>query len=160
VSASPLRTARTVLIPLSVADLDEVAALYGDEEVMRYLDGGTRTREETRSNLQAAERCWRAEGWGRWAIRDADTGGLVGEGGLQHNFDIEGAPVSFSIVVSRRVWNQGYGTEAGHVILDDAWDRYAADAVHAVVHPDNQAAAALLRKLAFHKAENLSLIHI
>jgi RimJ/RimL family protein N-acetyltransferase len=144
-------------MPLALADLDEVAGLYGDERVMRHLDGGARTREQTRSNLEAAERCWRAEGWGRWAIRDATSGALLGEGGLQHNFDIEGAPVSFSIIISRRVWGEGYGTEAGHVIIDDAWDRYDADALHAVLHPDNTAGAALLRKLAFRRAENQTI---
>ncbi len=116
-SASPLRTERTILIPLSGADLDEVGALYGDDAVMEFVDGGIRSREQTKSSLAAAERCWRSEGWGLWAIRDATTGGLIGEAGLQHLFEVDGASVDFGLTIARRHWGEGYATEAGHVIL-------------------------------------------
>lgn len=142
-----------ILLPLSGADLDEVSSLYGDDEVMRYVDGGIRTREQTKSTLAAAERCWRAEGWGLWAIRDAETGGLIGEAGLQHLFDVVGAPVDFGFTIARRFWDAGYATEAGHVILNDAWERYRGDAIHSVCHPDNATSIEVLRKLAFRMAE-------
>ena len=152
-SASPLRTERTILIPLSTADLDEVGALYRDESVMEFIDGGVRTREQTKSSLAAAERCWKAEGWGLWAIRDAATGGLIGESGLQHLFDVEGATVDFGFTIAKRHWGRGYATEAGHVILLDAWDRFPGDLIHAVTHPDNAASASVLHKLGFREVE-------
>lgn len=156
--APTLRTERTILLPLGAADLDEVGALYADDVVMEYVDGGVRTREQTKSALAAAERCWRSEGWGLWAIRDAVTGGLIGEAGLQHLFEVDGAPVEFGFTIARRYWREGYATEAGHVILLDAWDRYAGDLIHAVAHPDNQASAATLHKLGFRLVEE-RLIH-
>lgn len=152
-SASPLRTQRTILLPLGPADLDEVAALYADEAVMEYIDGGVRTRAQTKSSLAAAERCWKAEGWGLWAIRDAETGGLIGESGLQHLFGVEGASVDFGFTIAKRHWGEGYATEAGHVILLDAWDRYPGDLIHAVTHPDNAGSAAVLLKLGFREVE-------
>lgn len=145
-------------MPLSAADLDEVGALYGDETVMEYIDGGTRTRDQTKSALAAAERCWRAEGWGLWAIRDATTGGLIGEAGLQHLFEVEGATVEFGFTIARRFWNDGYATEAGHAILADAWGRYGGDLIHAVAHPDNRPSEAMLRKLGFRLVED-RMIH-
>ena len=152
-SASPLRTERTILIPLSTADLDEVGALYGDDTVMEFVDGGARTRDQTKSALAAAERCWRSEGWGLWAIRDATTGGLIGEAGLQHLFDVDGAPVDFGLTIARRHWGEGYATEAGHVILMDAWDRFTGDLIHAVTHPENDRSAKVLNKLGFRQVE-------
>ncbi len=157
-SASPLRTERTILLPLSSADLDEVAALYADEIVMEYVDGGVRTREQTKSSLAANERCWRAEGWGLWSIRDATTGGLIGEAGLQRLFEVEGASVDFGFTINRRYWRDGYATEAGHVILVDTWDRYPGDLIHSVAHPENTASAATLHKLGFRLVEE-QLIH-
>lgn len=145
-------------MPLSSADLDEVGALYSDDKVMEFVDGGIRTREQTKSALAAAERCWRAEGWGLWAIRDATTGGLIGEGGLQHLFDVDGAPVDFGFTIARRFWHDGYATEAGHVILLDAWERYDGDLIHAVTHPDNAGSEATLHKLGFRLVED-RLIH-
>jgi len=145
-------------MPLSSADLDEVGALYGDDAVMEFVDGGVRTREQTKSALAAAERCWRAEGWGLWVIRDATTGGLIGEAGLQHLFDVDGAPTDFGFTVARRFWDQGYATEAGHVILQDAWDRYSGDLIHAVTDPENSRSDGVLHKLGFRLVED-RLIH-
>lgn len=157
-SASPLRTERTILLPLGANDLDEVGALYGDPAVMEFVDGGVRTREQTKSALAAAERCWKAEGWGLWAVRDAETGGLIGEAGLQHLFEVDGAPVEFGVTLAKRYWGKGLATEAGHVILGDAWERYSGDLIHAVVHPENTASARVLHKLGFHRVED-RLIH-
>lgn len=157
-SAPLLRTERTILIPLSIDDLDEAGALYGDDAVMEFVDGGVRTRDQTKSALAAAERCWRSEGWGLWAIRDATTGGLVGEAGLQHLFEVDGATVDFGVTIARRFWGEGYATEAGHVILMDAWERYSGDLLHAVTHPDNVRSANVLHKLGFRLAEE-RLIH-
>lgn len=147
-----------ILMPLSSADLDEIGALYGDDVVMDLVDGGARTRDQTKSALAATERCWRAEGWGLWALRDATTGGLIGEAGLQHLFDVDGASIDFGFTIARRFWNQGYATEAGHVILTDAWDRYGGDLIHAITHPDNRASASVLRTLGFRLVEE-RLIH-
>ena len=141
-------------MPLSGDDLDEVGALYGDDGVMEFVDGGVRSRDQTKSALAAAERCWRAEGWGLWSIRDATTGGLIGEAGLQHLFDVVGAPVDFGFTIARRFWNEGYATEAGHVILMDAWDRYERDLIHAVTHPDNTRSSGVLNRLGFHLVED------
>lgn len=153
-SAPALRTERLVMLPLSTADLDEVATLHADEAVMEYVDGGTRNRDQTKSALAATERCWKSEGWGLWAIRDATTGGLVGEGGLQHITDLDGAEVDFGITIAKRHWDKGYATEAGHVILLDAWDRYTGNLIHAVTHPANTASAAVLRKLGFRRVDD------
>lgn len=152
-----LRTDRTILMPLGPADLDEVGALYGDDAVMEHVDGGVRTREQTKSVLAAAERCWKSEGWGLWAIRDASTGGLVGEAGLQHLFDVDGAAVDFGFTIARRYWGMGYATETGHAIVLDAWDRYDGNLIHAVTHPDNAGSEAVLRKLGFRLAEARSI---
>jgi RimJ/RimL family protein N-acetyltransferase len=145
-------------MPLGIEDLDEISALYDDAAVMEYVDGGTRTREQTKSALAAAARCWRAEGWGLWAIRDAETGGLIGEAGLQHLFGVEGASVDFGFTIARRFWRDRYATEAGHVILADAWDRYPGDLIHAVTHPANEGSEATLHTLGFRLAEE-RLVH-
>lgn len=157
-SASPLRTQRTILMPLSAADLDELGALYGDDLVMEYVDGGVRSREQTKSTLAAAERCWRAEGWGLWAIRDAETGALIGEAGLQHLFDVDNAEVEFGFTVARRYWDQGYATEASHVIINDAWERYGGDLIHAMTQPENVRSQSVLHKLGFREVEE-RMIH-
>lgn len=154
VDAPSLRTKRLVLLPLSSADLDEAAALFGDPRVMHHIDGGTRDRATTSHVLQANERCWRSEGWGLWAVRDATSGAFLGQGGLQRITDLHGAEVEFSMTVSRRVWRKGIATEAGNAMLYDGWDRFRGDHIHALVHPDNSAGGPFLRKLGFRRIED------
>lgn len=140
-------------MPLGPADLDEVAALLADPEVMRHVDGGVRTRPETADALAANDRNWKKVGWGLWAIRDATTGGLVGEGGLQPVDDVEGIAVDFGLTLGRRHWGKGLASEAGAVILDDAWARYDGDTIHAVVSLENDSSRAVLERLGFRRAD-------
>jgi len=157
-SAPPLRTKRLILFPLGSPDLDEAAALYGDKRVMEYVDGGTRDRATASHILAANERCWKSEGWGLWAIRDAETGAFVGECGPQRLSDVPGARVDFTGVISRRYWGRGMATEAGQALLYDLWDRFDGQEVHSIVHPENPTAGEVLRKLGFRRLAD-QLIH-
>jgi len=134
---------------LGTADLDEIAALFADAEVMRHVAGGVMTRPETNETLLACEQSWQTNGWGRWAIRDAATGGLLGEGGLTPTTVIDGAAVDFGFTLGRRGWGTGFATEAGATIIDDAWNRYGGDLIHATLTPDNTSGSSLLRQLGF-----------
>jgi len=145
------------MLPLGPADIDEIAALYADAEVMRHVFGGVMTRAQTIDALARTERCWRSNGWGLWAIRDAETGGLLGEGGLQPDSLIDGATADFDITLGRRSWGTGIGTEAATVIIEDAWQRYPGDLIHAIVVPDNTASSSLLRRVGFTPAGDHSI---
>lgn len=161
VEAATLRTGRLVLLPLGPADLDETAALYSDDEVMRHVAGGTRDRASTAESLKAAADCWRNKGWGPWAIRDATTGAFLGEGGLQptsHHGETEGTiEADFGYTLCRRSWGKGYAAEAGEVMLADAWRRYDGSVIHAVVTPDNTESQKVLRKLGFSRTGTITL---
>ena len=152
--APSLRTDRLVLMPLGPADLDEAAAIFADPRVMAHIDGATRDRPSTARLLEANQRCWNAEGWGLWALRDATSGAFVGQAGLQRLTDIHGAAVEFSIIVSRRNWRQGIATEAGNAALWDAWERFGGSEIHAIVQPDNTAGQGILRRLGFRRQDD------
>lgn len=140
-----------MLLPLGGADLDEAAALFADPRVMFHIDGGTRDRSTTSNVLQANERCWNAEGWGLWAVRDAASGAFLGQGGLQRITELHGAEVEFSMIVGRRSWQKGIATEAANAILYDAWERFGGNLIHALVHPDNVAVGPFLRRVGFRR---------
>lgn len=152
--ALSLRTKRLVLLPLGPADLDEAAAVFGDPRVMAHIDGGTRDRATTAHLLEANQRCWKAEGWGLWAIRDATSGAFLGQTGLQRITDLAAATAEFSIIVSRRSWGKGVAAEAANAVLYDAWDRFDGAEIHALVHPDNSPGGAILRRLGFRRQED------
>lgn len=155
--ASSLRTERLVILPLSSSDIDEVAALYADPEVMRHVANGVLTRSQTSEYLSASEHSREQNRWGLWAIRDATTGGLLGESGIRPFTEIADAAIEFGITLGRRNWRAGIATEASEVILDDVWTIFPGSRIHASVQPDNTAGHAVLRKLNFKSAGKQSL---
>ena len=62
------------------ADLDDVAAVCADAEVMRFIGTGrTLTRSETRGLLATIERHWDDHGFGLWAVDvDGEVAGFCG----------------------------------------------------------------------------------
>ena len=149
-----MRTDRLVLLPLGPADLDEAAAVFADPRVMVHVDGSTRDRATTGRLLDANQRCWHAEGWGLWSIRDAVSGAFAGQVGLQRVTDVQGAVVEFSVIISRRNWRHGVATEAGNAVLWDAWERFDGSDIHAVVHPDDTAGRGVIRRLGLRHQED------
>src|SRR4249919_3056481 len=76
-----LTTERLVLREMTGADLDLIAALFGDEEVMRYYPKPM-TRDEARSWVEWNQRLYRSHGFGLWAMVLRDTGEFAGDCGL------------------------------------------------------------------------------
>ncbi len=152
--AFSLRTKRLVLYPLTADDIEESVAVYSDEAVMQFLDGGTRDRQTATHMIQANERCWSIDGWGIWAVRDSNTKAFLGECGLSMITDLPGAEVEFVCTLTRQSWGRGYSTEAGHVVLNDAWRRYSGDQIHAVILPGNTHGASLLIRLGFRRLDD------
>ena len=70
-----LTTQRLVLREMTGADLDHIAALFGDEEVMRYYPKPM-TREESHAWVAWNQRLYRSLGFGLWAMIVRDTGEL------------------------------------------------------------------------------------
>ncbi len=157
VDALALRTERLVMLPLGPADIDEIAALHADIEVMRHVAGGTMTRAQTIDALARSERCWRSNDWGMWAIRNAETGGLVGAGGLQPDSMIDGAVADFCLTLGRRIRSTGISTEAAAAILDDAWQRFDGDVIHSIIAADSPAMSSLLRIVGFTDAGTITI---
>lgn len=147
--ALSLRTERLVMLALTAADVDEIAALYADPEVMRNIAGGARSRPETIARLEAYEQSWTTNGVGVWAIRDAETGGLLGEGGIHPAPQFGEDAIDFAITIGRRSWGSGVDFEAGEAIIDDTWQRHPGDLIHAMVLPDDVAGSSLLSRLKF-----------
>ncbi|MEU5964573.1 GNAT family N-acetyltransferase [Micromonospora parva] len=77
----PIRTARLVLRPVTIDDLDDVYAYQRRPDVVRWMLGAEpRTREESRASVlaMAGEDAWRAEGDCLTVAAVSDAGVVVG----------------------------------------------------------------------------------
>ncbi|HET9422552.1 MAG TPA: GNAT family N-acetyltransferase, partial [Nocardioides sp.] len=77
-----METERLRLVPLDATRADELAAIYADPEVARYIGGDALDAEGTRTQVERFEAVWREHGYGQSALLARDTGLLVGRAGL------------------------------------------------------------------------------
>jgi RimJ/RimL family protein N-acetyltransferase len=140
-AAPILRTDRLLLVPLADRHLELEVRLDSDPEVMRYLEGRARSREEvTASHDRRMALGRQVDGLGFWMAFGSDAGGSLGttpppaeeDGefvGLMmlppaHGPDQPDDPsvsdLGYRIV--RRFWRMGVATEASRALLRHAFD--------------------------------------
>lgn len=142
----PLRGERVLLRPFEVGDASAAHAVYGDEEVMRYVGaGGAVTPGETARMLAAYRRHQRLHGFAFWAVTARGTGELIGDAGIE--LTEHGAELGYTL--SRRVWGQGLATEAARLCIDAAFGPLGLPRLVALADVANPASARVLEKLGF-----------
>ena len=131
-----LTTERLVLREMTGADLDHIAALFGDEEVMRYYPKPM-TRDESRSWVEWNQRLYRSQGFGLWAMVLRDTGEFAGDCGLtpQYVDGIKEIEVGYHVCTSLQ--GNGYATEAAAAARDFARDVLFLSRLIAIINPAN-----------------------
>jgi ribosomal-protein-alanine N-acetyltransferase len=139
-----LTTARLELRPVQADDLDDLAALYADPEVMRYIGTGQpRTRADSATRLEIMLDHWRQHGFGFFTVRQ--RGEFIGRCGLQRLGDTGAIELGYTL--AKRFWGQGYATEAARACVDYAFGPVGLHTIVAIARPANLASRHVLEKL-------------
>ncbi|WP_116214653.1 GNAT family N-acetyltransferase [Streptomyces olivoreticuli] len=145
-----LRTPRLTLRRWREDDLEPMAAINADPEVMRWIaDGAVRDREQTATGIAEWEREWDELGVGLFAVEVRETGRLAGFAGLSvPGYLPEILPaVEIGWRLGQPFWGRGIATEAARAVLHFALrDRGLARLV-SVHKVGNDASEAVMRKL-------------
>ncbi|MET9418134.1 GNAT family N-acetyltransferase [Streptomyces klenkii] len=150
--ASPLTllTPRLTLRRWHADDLDPMAAINADPEVMRWAgDGSVHDRERTSAAIAAWEREWDERGVGLFAVEVRQSRRLAGFAGLSVPSSLpEILPaVALGWRLGRPFRGHGLATEAARAVLDFALRDRGLARVVGVHHAADDASAAVLRKL-------------
>jgi RimJ/RimL family protein N-acetyltransferase len=142
-----LETARLRLAPLDSSRAEELAEIYANPEVARYIGGDRLTGKGTRAQVALFEQVWRARGHGQSAIIERTTGPMIGRAGLYHwaNWD----EVELGYVLATDSQGQGMAREAAQAWLQRAQAHLPQDDLIAVIQPANTASIALAELLGF-----------
>jgi ribosomal-protein-alanine N-acetyltransferase len=144
--ASALVTERLELQPYRLEDVERIhAVLYGDEESMRLI-GGVLTIDKTRAEIERYIGFEERDGYSPWAVIERATGDLVGEAGLKPWEDV-GPEVEIGYAFGAPWWGRGYATEAGHRILEAAFETHGLKRVVAVTSDENVGSQRVIAKL-------------
>jgi RimJ/RimL family protein N-acetyltransferase len=150
VDGERIRTARLLLRPWALDDAEAALAVYGAEEVSRWLAPAV-DRVPDVASMRARLGGWMAECasldscQGRWAIVLRETGEVVGGVTLLPlpPYDID---LQVGWQIAPKAWGNGFATEAGHAVAHYAFDA-GLDEIFAVVRPHNDKGAATARRV-------------
>ncbi|HEV2972415.1 MAG TPA: GNAT family N-acetyltransferase [Pirellulales bacterium] len=114
-------TERTILRHFHVADLDAIAAVFGDPEVMRFGQG-PKPREWVEKWLKGClEDYYQKWGFGLWAVVYRPSNAVIGYCGLTLFEDVDGLrEIEIGYRLARDCWGQGLATEAARAVRDHA----------------------------------------
>ncbi len=141
-----LETDRLRLRHLEPGDLDALAVIQSDVEVMRYFSPGPRTRAEV---LRELERCIEVQGrhgFSLWAAVDRLDGRLVGRCGLIPQSLQGREEVELAYLIERPSWGLGLATEAALAIRDHGFGALGLDRQVSIIHRDNLASRRVAEK--------------
>jgi RimJ/RimL family protein N-acetyltransferase len=154
-----LTTRRLVLREMTSADLDDMTALLGDPEVMRYYPA-PKTRDEAQSWIDRNQRLYHERGFGLWAIALRATGTFVGDCGLipQQVDGAEEIEVGYHIRAS--LHGNGYATEAAAACRDLARDILGLHRLIAIIDPANVPSRRVATKIGFKEEKRTTVFGV
>jgi ribosomal-protein-alanine N-acetyltransferase len=139
-----IETERLLLRLFRPDDLDDLATLFADPDVVRYVgDGKPVDREEADRALKSIIKHWQTHGFGRWAVIDKNTHEFVGFGGLRSLF---GTP-EVVYHLAKAHWGKGYATELARAALRFGFEDRGFERIVAITKPPNKASIHVMEKL-------------
>ncbi|WP_270887639.1 GNAT family N-acetyltransferase [Pedococcus sp. 5OH_020] len=146
----PLHTDRLVLRSFRPGDEDDVSAYRSVEEVVRYIPGEPRTREQVADLVAERATAGRLEPASPILTLAVELPGRVIGDVLLHLDGLDGhdgRQAEVGWVFTPDVAGQGYATEAARAIIQAAFEQVGVHRVWAQLEPDNTASARLCERL-------------
>jgi len=116
-----LQTPRLLLRELERDDLDLLAALLGDPQVMRYWPRPL-TRDESAEWIARQRQRYAQDGYGYWLALERESGRAVGQAGLME-CELDGvSELGLGYIIAREQWRRGFASEAAAACLAHGLD--------------------------------------
>ncbi len=143
-----LETPRLTLRHFVSDDLEPLYELYRDPDMRAGYPDGTRTREETREELE-----WFLNGHprhpelGLWATVEREMGAFLGRCGLLP-WEIDGRlEIELAYMIDKRRWREGFATEASLGIIEYARGTLGLNRLICLVMPGNVASVRVAERV-------------
>jgi [ribosomal protein S5]-alanine N-acetyltransferase len=152
-----LVTPRLALREMTLDDLDFVAAMLADPEVMRFYPKCYAREEAERWVRRQLDRYARY-GHGLWLVLDRRDGQPVGQVGLTvQSIDGVDEP-EIGYLIHRPFWRRGFATEAAAATRDHALGTLGKPRVFSLIRPENLPSQGVARKIGM-EPEGRTVMH-
>jgi RimJ/RimL family protein N-acetyltransferase len=128
-------------------DVELMAAIYAEPEVVRYLR--PLDLEGTRQQLGRFVDHWEEHGFGLWAVEERSSSRLIGRIGLANHDDWTASNNDAEVgwTLDRSTWGQGIATEGGAAALRFGFEMKRMDRIISIAHRQNVASQRVMEKL-------------
>lgn len=140
-----LRSKRLTLRPMEESDFNDVHAYSSDPEVVKFMQWGPNTEEQTRNfmNVCLAHKTEEPRQTYDFAVVKNDGGEFLGSITLRVVKEKMG---EIGYVYNPRAWGKGYASEAAEAVIRFGFDRLNLQKVSATCDPQNHGSARVLQK--------------
>jgi [ribosomal protein S5]-alanine N-acetyltransferase len=145
-----LETARLLMRPFALRDLDVLHSLWTDPEVRRYLwDDEIISRETAREVIEGSIENFEQRGFGFWILSLKNDPQPIGFGGLrQFKLEKSGADeIEILYGLAPKYWGQGLATEAAQAFLRYGFEELGLENIYAGADPPNKASFRVMQRL-------------
>lgn len=144
-----LETERLFLRAWRLDDAEALFEMCRDAEVMRHIGTGQpyRTIDEAQSFLNWVVAYQREQGFSRWAVVEKASGKIIGSCGFARLPDR--GFIDLGYLFDRKMWGQGYATEAARGCLRYGFERLNLAEVVALTDLEHTTSQRVLEKIGF-----------
>lgn len=137
-------TERLILRKLTEDDLDSVAAMRADSEVMRYIREPQK-RAEALNWINLVSSRWQGEKFGFCSVNLKSTDQFIGWCGLWQLKETGEIEVGYALF--KEFWGRGFAVEASEPFLEYGFTELNLPKIVACANPNNQGSRRVMEKL-------------
>jgi RimJ/RimL family protein N-acetyltransferase len=154
-----IETARLRLRRIDAGDVDALARIFGDPEVMRYVAAGRPlSRDEVVGMMERIDRRFETDGFGQLAVERRADGEVIGRAGLlplepeTWRSDSraalgQDAEIEIGWTLARAAWGHGYAFEAASAVVEWARTGLALERLVSIIQLGNERSIRLAQRL-------------
>lgn len=139
-----LETERLIMRGWRLDDAEPLAAIYRDEDLVRYAGGRLDFGGSWRMMATQVGH-WVLRGYGNWALEEKSSASFVGLCGLWEPGDWPELEMGWSL--ARAFHGRGYATEAAARARRFAYGELSKHTLVSYIHPDNEPSKRVARRL-------------
>ena len=140
-------TPRLILRHFTHYDLDALAPILADPQVMYFSARGIQTREQTRKFINWILSSYQEAGFGLSAVIYKDNYQLIGFCGLLVWELKPQQEVEIGYRFATKYWGKGLGTEAAIAVRDYAWNQLDLNRLICIIQPENKRSIRVAEKI-------------
>jgi ribosomal-protein-alanine N-acetyltransferase len=141
-----LETRRLHLREMSMKDLDFIAGMMSDPNVMKYYPEQLTRQESENWIIRHVDR-YRKDGHGLWLVEDIESGTKIGQVGLVMQQAESENLAEIGYLIHYPYWHKGYATEAALGVKKYAFENLDYEQVISLIRPENTPSQGVAKKL-------------